>query len=266
MRERRQRGHRQRQHEPPEDRGVVGAVDPRRLEDLLGERRHVVVEQEDGQGQCGPDVGDPHGRRGAGEIEVGEQRERLAEQGEVGAARVELEQRDQRHLQRHGHERDHADEHPAAALEVHPGEGVGRECGQREGDQRGRHRDGQGVEEVLPHVRRVRAGGVEHGAVVVERQLRIGDHAPPPGGLDVLLRTEGRDEHPEGREGPEADDDPQHEGGERGTAAAQGAVARRCAPGSCRLPPAAAHVDDHEGHDRRRTAGRPVPSPDRGPG
>ena len=42
-RERRQGGHRQRHDEPPEDREVVGAVDPGGLDDRRGQRPDVVA-------------------------------------------------------------------------------------------------------------------------------------------------------------------------------------------------------------------------------
>ena len=61
-RERGEHGHRQREHEAPEDAEVVGAVDARRLEDVLGQRRHVVVHQEDRERHRERGVGEPDRR------------------------------------------------------------------------------------------------------------------------------------------------------------------------------------------------------------
>ena len=53
--------------------------------------------------------------------------------GEVGTTAVHDQQGDQGHLQRDRQQRDRADEQRLAALEVDPGEGVGRERGDRIG-------------------------------------------------------------------------------------------------------------------------------------
>ena len=54
---------------------------------------------------------------------------------------VEREHRDQRHLQRHDEQRDHADEDPVAAGELEPGERVAGERADDDHDQRVRDRD-----------------------------------------------------------------------------------------------------------------------------
>ena len=61
-------GHRQREHEAPEDPEVVGPVDARRLEDVLGQRRHVVVQQEDRERHRERGVGEPDRGGRAGQV------------------------------------------------------------------------------------------------------------------------------------------------------------------------------------------------------
>ena len=61
-RERGEHRHRQREHQAPEDAEVVGAVDARRLEDVLGQRRDVVVQQEDRERHRERGVGEPDRR------------------------------------------------------------------------------------------------------------------------------------------------------------------------------------------------------------
>ena len=75
--ERGEHRHRQRQHESPEDREVISAVDPCRLEHVTGQRRDVVVQQEDRERQRETGVGQPHRRRRVHEVEVRHDRDRL---------------------------------------------------------------------------------------------------------------------------------------------------------------------------------------------
>ena len=89
-RERRERRHRHRQDQPPERREVAGAVDLGRLDDLLGQRGHVVAQDVDRQRHAEADVGQPHRGERAGEAEVA----------------VDLEQRDEGHLVRHDQQAD----------------------------------------------------------------------------------------------------------------------------------------------------------------
>src|SRR6478735_2506395 len=89
-----ERRHRQRKDQPPEHRGVVGAVDAGRLHEVLRQRREVVVQQEDRQRQAERDVGEPRGGRLSGQVEVREHRERLLVQRHVSATGEQLEERD----------------------------------------------------------------------------------------------------------------------------------------------------------------------------
>ena len=98
----------------------------------------------------------------------------------VGAAGVEPQDRDERHLQRHDHQADDEHEHHVAAPELHPGEGVGGEGGDGDRDDRRRDGHGEAVEEGV-----LEAAGVERLPVVLERPLpvleRVAEHRPPAG-------------------------------------------------------------------------------------
>ena len=119
------RRHRQRHDQLAEDREVAGAVDAGRLDDLLGQRRDEVLEDEDAERHAEADVGDPDRGDAVVEVEVGEDRDGA----DVGAAGEQPQQRDQRHLQRHDQHGDDGHEQPVAALELHPRERVGGQRG-----------------------------------------------------------------------------------------------------------------------------------------
>ena len=163
--------------QPPEDREVVGAVDLGRLDDRRRQRADVVAQQV--------------GRRAAGRTPVwaSQMPRNVPLRSRSGMTwtppmrrpvRVEPQDRDERHLQRHDHEADHEHEHHVAAPELHPREGVGGEG--RDGDRDDRRRDGhrEAVQEGV-----LEAAGVERLAVVLEGPLagpeRVGEGGPPAG-------------------------------------------------------------------------------------
>ena len=65
-------GHRQRHHQSPEDREVVGAVDLGRLDDRRRQRADVVAQQVGRERQAERRVGEPDAEERAVEVEVGE--------------------------------------------------------------------------------------------------------------------------------------------------------------------------------------------------
>ena len=79
---------------------------------------------------------------------------------------VDPQQRDQGHLQGNHQQPDHHPEEEAPALEPHPGEPVGGECGEGDGDDRRRDGDDQAVDEGVEQ-----AVGGEHVGVVGQRPL-----------------------------------------------------------------------------------------------
>ena len=113
-------GQPERQDQAQEDPDLGGAVDPRRLHQVLRDPDEEVPQQEDRE------------RQPEGGVEE-DQAEHRVEEPEVG---VEREDRDQRHLDRDDEHRDHGDEEPVAAGELEPGERV---AGHR-GDEDRQHR------------------------------------------------------------------------------------------------------------------------------
>jgi hypothetical protein len=121
-----QRRERQRQDDAAENLEIVGAVDLRRLDEILGQAGDIAAQQIDGErqaeaGMCQPDA------------EIGFRQEA----GRV----VDLEQRDQRHLQWHDQQADDHRDDEAASRQLHPGERIGgerrnqdRDDGRRDGD------------------------------------------------------------------------------------------------------------------------------------
>src|SRR4051794_11073476 len=112
---------------------------------------------------------------------------------------VQLEHRDQRHLQRHDEQRNHADEDPVAAREVEPRERVAGHRADDHDEQRVADRDVRGglqrVEQALV---------VEERAVVRPRRLaRRAEDLPPAFVRERVGREDRRDEQAEGRHEPE---------------------------------------------------------------
>ena len=116
--------------QPPEDREVVGAVDLRRLDDRRGQGADVVAQQVGGEREPERGVGQPDAEEAAVQVEVGEHLD-AADRRAVG---VELQDRDEGHLEGHDHEAHHQHEHHVAAPELHPREGVGGERGDGDRD------------------------------------------------------------------------------------------------------------------------------------
>ena len=199
----------QREHDPPEDPEVGGAVDAGGFEHVLRQRGDVVVQQEDGERQAEGGVGEPDGDRLVVEVEVRDDHVARPGEGQVGAARVELLEGHERHLHGHGHHRQHGDEQPVAPLEVHPREGVRRRRGDGDGDERARDGDGEAVEHGLPERQRPARRVEQRPVVVGERERGIGDRRPPPGRELRGPRTERADEQAERRDRPDDDQYPQ---------------------------------------------------------
>ena len=103
-------------------RDRAAAVDPRRLDQLLGKVLEEVLHEEDRPGEAEPDIGDQHRRE-------------VVDQPEVAP---ELEQRDDDHLLgQHEGVDDDDQQHPAEA-ELEEVEGVGRGRRQQHGARRSR--------------------------------------------------------------------------------------------------------------------------------
>ena len=122
------------------------------------------------------------------------------------------QQRDQRDLDGHDLQGEDQDEEEVAALEVDPGEGVGRQRGDRDRDEHRRDDDDDRVDEVGPERRSARLRR-EDVVIVAQRERRVDEDVPPAVRGDVRLRPERRDEQTEGGDRPQDRDD---DGGDRG--------------------------------------------------
>ena len=161
----------------------------------FGRVGHVAAQDVDRERHAEPDVRQPHREEGA--VQAG------------GA--VELEQRHQRHLVGDDEQADDDDEDDVAALPLHEREGVGREGGDEDRDDRGRHRHDEAVDERLGHRD---AGCVrgEHRAVVRESPRRpegVEEGGPRPRRELLVPRSERVDEHAERRDHPRDAEDQQ---------------------------------------------------------
>jgi hypothetical protein len=137
----------------------------------------------------------------------------------------EAEQRHECHLDRHDLQREHADEQPVLAPEVDPGEGIRREAGEHQREDRRRDGDGERVYERSGEVELAIAGR-ENLGVVVEREPGVLEDRPPTGRVDQRRGPERRDEQAEGRGGPEDGDDERGDGGATAGEAPLGALDR----------------------------------------
>ena len=120
----------------------------------------------------------------------------------------ELEQRDQRDLERHDEQRDAHDEEHVAAREAHEREGISRERRDRDREQGRRQRHDEAVQERRVHAR------VEHLGVVAEREAlleRMEDRRPPAARRGVVRAPDRRHEQPECRDHPEEADPEEHD-------------------------------------------------------
>ena len=170
-----------------EDPELGGAVDPRRLEQVLRDPDEEVPQQEDRE------------RQPEGGVEEHEPEDRV-EQAEVV---VQREDRDQRHLDGDDEQRDHDQEEPVAARELEPRERVGSESGDR--DRQDRRTDGD--ENRRPDRRRDRLV-VEDLAVVLERrQARLREDLPPACTPDLGGLQQRDEEQAKGRHQPEQPDE-----------------------------------------------------------
>ena len=190
-RERGDRGQPERQDQPEEDPELGRAVDPRRLEQVLGYPDEEVPEQEDREGQPERRVEEDEPEHGVEEPEVV----------------VEGKDRDQRHLDRHDEERDDAEEEPVAPRKLEPGEGVTGE--RRDEDREDRPADGN--PERRPDRRRDRLV-VEDVAVVLERGLaRLRQDLPPADSPDLGRVDQRGEEEADRRDEPEHADEREEE-------------------------------------------------------
>ena len=177
------RRHRQRQDQPHEGTEVIGAVDSGGLDEFARQARHVVVQQEDRERHRETGVGQDDRPWPTRQCEVRHHRQGpLGERdGEVGTAAVHDQQGDQGHLQRDRQQRDRADEQRLAALEVDPGEGVGRERSDRNRDDRRGHGDGERGDHRAEHAARL---------IVAEDHAIVLDHVEQVGSVVVLGAAE----------------------------------------------------------------------------
>ncbi len=120
---------------------------------------------------------------------------------------VEREDRDQRHLDWHDHEADDGDEGPVAPRELDPGERVGGEARDQDGQ------DGRADRDLRRHEQRVSDRGVvEDHPVVRERRLaRLREDVPPAARVRGRGGQERRDEETGGRDQPEDPDQEQEQ-------------------------------------------------------
>ena len=180
--------------------------------------------------------------------------------------RVELLDRDERHLQRHHEQRHDDQEERAPEREAHPGEGIGRERRDGDGDDRGRDGHDEAVDEGVGHVL-----AAQDGLVVDEASTATGRGAkqrlPPAGRGDVPRVAERADEDAQRRQRPdEADSDDRDAQGQRGArrrfAGASGRRCRRRWPRSCRHPLLAdvADVEERQRQDGQEEDRPPAPS------
>ena len=159
------------------------------FEQVARQLRHEVVEQEDRQRQAEARMGQPDAEERAVQV--------------PGA--VDLQDRDQRHLDRHDQQCHHDREQDAAAAERDPGEGIRGERG--DGDRDGHRRDGhdQAVDERVAH-----AVAVDDRLVVRQRPLvgfeRVEQRCPPAGRRDVLRIAHRGDQQAERRDRPQQAD------------------------------------------------------------
>ena len=230
--ERASAGIRQRQHEPPEDREVVGAVDRRRLEQVAAAATRCSCaagrSPAAGRTPCGPATprwaccrsgpgtsGCARRRASSAAVKSCSSGTRAICSGTASSATVPMNSH-------------------VAALELHPGERVGgrtRRCAI--GMTRGRDGDGERVDERTARSTRTRRRLVERRrSVVVEREARVGEDRPPT--ARALRRSVGRNEltsSPKRRDGPEDRRVPQQDHG-RGSRRGSG---ESCADGlACR--------------------------------
>jgi hypothetical protein len=129
-------GHRERDHDAPEDGELGGAVHPAASIRSFGQRDEEVAEEEDRERQSERRVREPDA------VELGVQVAVLAE---------ELEQRHERRLHGHDHQRDDDQEGRVAEREARPRERVGGHCAERQRQERRGDRDVQAVQERVAH-------------------------------------------------------------------------------------------------------------------
>src|SRR5262249_29644420 len=114
---------------------------------------------------------------------------------QVAKVPEELDQRDERGLDRDDHQRDHEEEDRVPERERDPREGERRERAERKREDGRGERDVEGVEERVPH-----AGGVQDAAVVVQGQIWVEKGVPPADRADLRARPEGGDREAKGRD------------------------------------------------------------------
>src|SRR5215208_394188 len=181
--DRRERREREWQHDAHEDPQLRGAVDPRRLEELLRDPDEVVAEQEDRE------------RKPEGDVEEDDPRHGVVQPDVV----VEREHRDQRHLQRDDEQADHHDEDPVAAGELEPREGVARKRREKEDDRRIPDRDLGGC----PQRRHDRMVLQDRAVVRPRREARMREDLPPSFDGEALRRKDRRQEQAGRRDEPQ---------------------------------------------------------------
>ena len=160
------------------------------------------MEQENDERKPEDRVSDPDLGIGATRVQPGEQ----LHVADAQASGEEAQEGHESHLQWHDLKREHPDEHPVLATEVHPGEPVGRKARDGERDQRRRERNCDRVDERLSEVQ-LAVSGLQNLRIVVEGEPGVLEDGPPPGGVDQDSRTDRGDEEPEGGDRPEKGDD-----------------------------------------------------------
>src|SRR5207302_109759 len=177
--------------DPQETNSVAGAVHLGRLEDLSLQAAQVVAQEEDLERQAVARMGEPDGDERARETKRVE----------------ELEDRDQRHLDRDHHQPDDDDEEDVLARKLHPGDGVGAHGRDGELDHSRRYGDQDAVEDRGGYVR-----CLQYLVVAVERKtMRWEQRAPPAGVAHVLHVPERVHDQPDRGHDPDRDEDDDHE-------------------------------------------------------
>ena len=158
----RQCRNRQREHEPNESCEVRGAIDIRRLEQVLGKLGDVVVQQIYRERQPETCMRQPNPKKRPGKTKL----------------HVAPQQGNQGHLQRNHQKADDDHEQHRPARELHPGKGIGSERSHSDRYHCRRNGDDEAIHKGIEH-----ALVGEHVRIVGNRPClheRIGQDRPPP--------------------------------------------------------------------------------------
>ncbi len=172
------------------------AVDARRLEQVRGQRAEEVAQQIDRERETERGMRQPDRQIATRDAHPG----------------VEVQDRDQRQLDRHHLEPDDRQEDPVAPRELHPGKGVRGEGCYQNGDYRSWDGNNETVQERLTHPL-----GLKHVLIILDGEVPGREQSrPPASGVDGGRETERADEQAKGGDRPEQPD--QHDDDRQDTA------------------------------------------------